>query len=631
VRLFRRSTTRSWLGLLCTFLLVTQTFVSVLAPLPAAAQSGTIEVAVVDFLNNSKVPNEMFSTMARDAVVVELLRSGKFTSTKADDIDSTLEGLGYKKKGAKTILTPAMMQRLGSELGVASVVSGEIVSIKVDSGKKRADVRLAVRMLDVASGEWVNGAAATGTSNPRVGYTGDSETDWIIEAINNAARSAVETMVQYIIPEAAIIGTYPNNRVLLNKGSQDGIVPGMEMIVFRRGDAGTDEVVGRIRVSKVTGTDAEAFVVHSVRGVKPEDRVRAVYELPKVTEDGGVQAPRTDSKQRIAKGTKLLWTALAIAGLFTLLKPGKDTPEEVPGGQVASFALPAEFGSRWSDAGILLLWNNPRDVRFADIIEYHIWRDDSGRLGSGNTSTNVGPVLNPDQISAPPISCALGSYDHFTVDDIVSRSFDYRFPSNDHTSLESGSCQITGITPGKLHHYYISCVYRRQPTSADGDATYWETTPKYMGCATSFQQRPRTVSPGDTEGTEYVDLSDITFEWEGCRGADQYVIEVSTTPAFARDQTWVGVIKQPTSQDGVTISRTFRDILSNSSELRNALPGQRLYWRIGARSSYDKPGPYPAGPSPQVSGEKNTRYIYSDPNELLSFQVLGGVPEPPGL
>jgi hypothetical protein len=601
-------------------LLVAQTLITTFIPLPASAQAGTIEVAVVDFENKSKVPNEMFSTMARDAVVVELLRSGKFTSTKAEDVDATLEALGYKKKGVKTILTQAMMQRLGSELGVAAVVSGEIVSIKVDTGKKRADVKLAVRMLDVASGEWINGAAATGVSNPRVGYTGDSETDWIIEAINNAARSAVETMVQYIIPEAAIIGTYPNNRVLLNKGSQDGIVPGMEMIVIRRGETGVDEVVGRIKVSRVSSTDAEAYVVHSVRGVKPEDRVRAVYELPKITEDSDIQAPRTDSKQRIAKGSKLLWTALAIAGLFALLKPGKDTPEEVPAGQVAAFAAPAEFGGGLDDMGVLIVWNNPRDVRFADIIEYHIWRD----------SATSYPVLVREQNSAFPLSCALGSYDHHAVDDSMSRSFTSRSPGGDHTSLASADVNASGVVPGRCHHYYISCVYRRQPVSAEGDATYWETTPKYAGCATVFQQRPRTVSPGDVEGSQYEDLSDITFVWEGCRGADTYVIEVSTSPSFPRDETWVGKVTQPTSQDGVTITRTFRDVLSSCPELSNVQPGQKLYWRVGARNSRDNPGPYPAGPSPQVSGEKNTRYIYSDPNELLSFQVVGGVPEPPG-
>ncbi|HUV03551.1 MAG TPA: hypothetical protein VMX94_00420 [Armatimonadota bacterium] len=639
MRLFRESATRRPMGVLCISILIGPILGGLIVSAPAAAQIGAVSVAVVDFRNVSKVPNEMFATMATDAVAVELIRSGRFTPTPADALQAAMEGLGYKGKGdrvPKFLLTPDMMMRLGQKLGVNSVASGEVLSIKVNPDKKSAEVRMSVRILDVASGEWVNGAIATGASNPRIGYTADKDTDWIVEAINNAARKAVDTMVQYIIPEATIIGTVGTNEVLLNKGSQDGIEAGIEMIVFRRGEGGADEVVGRVRVSRVTSVDATASVIRSSRGVKPEDRVRAVYELPRDMGAAGTEAARTDRTKRIEKGSKLLWTVLLAFGLFALLKPGKDTPEQLGGAVAAAFMSPAEFGSLRHEGGILIAWNNPEGVRYADIIQYHVWRDNHSTYFSGGAASNfAGPVLAPDQTTALPISCALGSFDHHSIDDATDRvPISYVFPSNDHTAATAATVtSMPGITPGKSHNYWVSCVYRRQPAKSEeegGRVTYWETTPVYAGRATYFLQRPRPLHPGDTSGAQYVSLDDVHFEWEGCRSGDVYVIEVSTSWEFKRDRTWVGKVYQPVSEDGTLCSRTFANVLNVSPELKDVQPGGMLYWRVGVRNSQDQPGPYPAGPSPGIEGEKNTRYIYSDPNEVLMFQMLGGVPPPPG-
>lgn len=635
MRLFRTPATSWPMSVLCIMALIVPIVCAVLAPQPVLAQAGTIEVAVVDFQNKSKLPNEMFATMCTDAVVIELVRSGKFSVTAADSMRAKMEELGYKSKDARgpTIeITPYLMVRLGEELGAACVVSGELTTIKVDSGKKKAEVRVVVRMLDVASGEFVNGAVASGTSNPRIGYTADRDTDWIIEAINNAARRAVETMVQYIIPEATVVGSSGANEVLLNRGSREGIEEGMEMIVLRRGESGLDEVVGRIRITAVTNMDARARIVQSTRGVRPGDRVRAVYDAPKDTGGTGTEAPRTDIRKKTALGSKLLWGLVALIGLATMFKGGGDRPEEVPGAVAAAFVSPAEFGSAFDEGGILIAWNNPSNLRYSDIMEYHVWRDNHGTYFSeGQEATLAGPVLAPDQTTAAPISCALGSYDHHSVDDIATRSpISYRYPSEDHTSLETGEVDpMLGITPGKTHPYWVSCVYRRQPVAGgeDAEATYWETTPVYAGRAT-YVARPVSVSPGSTSGGDYVDLSDVTFEWEGSENANQYVLEVSTSPYFERDQTWVGQVYQATSQTGQSCTQAYEDVLSEASELADLAAGTTLYWRVGARNSQDTPGPYPAGPSPMLSGAKSTRYIYSDPSDLFMFSTVD-VPEAP--
>jgi hypothetical protein len=178
-----------------------------------------------------------------------------------------------------------------------------------------------------------------------------------------------------------------------------------------------------------------------------------------------------------------------------------------------------------------------------------------------------------------------------------------------------------------IHTYWVSCLYARRSTDADGAEviTYWETEPIPAGRAT-YVSRPILESPGDTDP---VDIAAVSFEWVGPSGADQYVIEVSPSPDFVRSQTWTDVMYMPTAQDGTLFTKTYTNILSVATELASVPVGGTLYWRVGALNRADKPGPYPAGPSPQVSGAKNTRYTYSDPALPHQFTTVPDVPDPP--
>lgn len=636
---FRISAARSPISLICMVLLILPVIGMVLAPAPASAQLGTMEVAVVDFRNVSKMPNAMFTTMTTDAVVVELLRSGKFSVVTADALQSKMEELGYKNKGERTssiILTPSMMVRLGQEIGANGIISGDITSITVDTAKKKAVVHVVVRLLDVTSGEYINGAAATGESYPRIGYTPDKETDWIIEAINNASRKAVETMIQYIIPEATITGTVENNEVLLNKGSRDGLAVGMEMIVTRRGEAGAEEVVGRVKITSLSPTDARAKVLRSMRGAQPEDRVRAVYSPPDNGKDSTDQSERGGKTTKIAAGSKFLTTVALIAGLAILLKPGSGSAGISSSAVAAAFANPTDISSSFGDGGIVVLWNTPKFIRTQDIVEYHLWRDSTGvQVGLGDKVTGAVPVRVP-QIGFP-VNGPLGKFDNNTVDDPVSASIAFQFPStSDPTSLSTGNATTQALTQGVSHNYWISCVYKKNPITANGVVSFAETTPTYAGRATMFAQRPAPVSPGSLTASEVVDLSNVTFQWQGSRSADSdvsYVIEVAPDQSFVRSATWVsGPIRFNTSQDGQLFTKTFTNILNTSPELKNIPADSTLYWRVGARATSDTPGPYPAGNglNARNGGPKSTRYIYNDPSNGFSFLTLGGPPVNPG-
>lgn len=606
----------------------------------AASAQSTMEVSVVDFRNTSKVPNEMFGTMGTDAVVVELLRSGKFSVTTADALQGKMEELGYKVKEdrvPKVVMTQSMMVRLGQEVGADAVVTGEITSIKVD-GNKKAEARISIRMLDVASGVWMNGAIATGTSNPRIGYTADKETDLIIEAINNAARQAVESMVQYIIPEATIIGTFGADEVLLNKGAQDGIQNGMELIVLRRSETGQDEVVGKIKIVNASDTDARASILSSTRGLKPEDRVRAVFELPKDTgAASSSKAPRNDTQKKIAKGTNMLWGLVALVGIAALFKGGGQEGEKIPSASAMAGKSP-DVTSIFSDGGILIVWNDPKPIRVQDIQQYHIWRDATGLSGpQGSSTTNVGPMRISDRVTASSMTTPVGTFEHAAVDEPSTIDMDYVYPAADHASLASGHVKSDiPMATGVPHQYWVSVVYGRHTTDSSGKEviTYWETDPAPCGRAT-LVSRPVPESPGSTVPTEYIDLANITFQWRGSAGADQYVIELSPSPDFKRSETWVDVIYQPTAQDSTLFTKTYTNVLKNATtgqvvtELANVKPGDTLYWRVGARNRLDTPGPVPALPTPQISGPKNTRYMYNDSSLIHMFMTVPDLPGPP--
>ena len=293
---------------------------------------------------------------------------------------------------------------------------------------------------------------------------------------------------------------------------------------------------------------------------------------------------------------------------------------------VAMAGAPPDIMVPWGEAGILVAWNNPANVRPSEIVEFHIWRD----AVPTRQSENIAPAMACGPITAPPVSGPAGSFDHGVVDSILAREFDYACVTRDHR-LIAAYAAAQGIIVGKSHQYWVTCVYRiNSPRARRG--VYHESAPVYAGRATCLS-RPVLLAPGGVVPTDYVDLASVTFEWEGSGGADRYVIEVSATPAFARDQTWVDVM--PTTAQAPLFAKSYTDVLKNSAtgevvpELAGVPPGGMLYWRVGARNRLDQPGPYPAGPSPQVSGSKNTRYIYTSQTQIYMFMTLPDLPEPP--
>lgn len=588
----------------------------------ASAQLTAENVAVIDFTVVDQAIDKMYASMATDAVVVEMLRTGKFNITPAEIVKSKLEEFGLRKKDDKELrvsISETMLQRIGQETGADRVLTGEVASIEIDRETNQASARIRVKMLDVVSGEWINGSIATGKSNKRLGYSQDKDSDLIIEAINNAALKVVDTMAKYIIPFGTILGSPADDEALINQGTQQGIMLGMKMIVLRRNETGADDVVGHIRITSVGDTDAMAKVIDAIRGIKPGDRVMAIYTPPKDT-GKDVERPKTSKEEKIAKGSKLLMGLGVLLGLLALTTKGREA-EGTMGGISMSVGSRDAQSIDGSGNGLLIAWDIPGNILSSNILEYHIWRDTSSSIGNA-------PIFAGTYIGTPLYNNLLGNYDFSVIDNMLmdDDTVTWRIPVDDGTSFgaaPNSPAAIIATQPGESHPYFVSALYRLDiPSSTGGTLTrYRETVPAFIGRST-YLLEPELISPGDNTGTQELALSNITFTWNSVAGATDYVIEVSSTMDFQRDKTWVSRFPRISPTAGVPISATFTNVLSLSTELSDVPSGGVLYWRVGCKNNLDTYAPFPATPNATMNGTKNTRYVYTDQMGLFSFKRL---------
>jgi hypothetical protein len=252
-----------------------------LLPGLAGAQVNRIpQVAVLDFgvyvdvLRSGNISGRMLSREATDAVVNEMTRTGRFDIVPREQVTQQAETLGLSRPYNEIAL-----QRLGQALGADYVATGVVTRLSRDKKTSALQTSVIMLMTDPATGEVANAAAGTGVALPlqagsKIADNLPVEQVMQGQALGDAAFQLVRTLNNYRLPEAAVLMTSDNTEVRLNRGSRDGIQPGQEFLVFRQG-----ERVGRIRVTRVYGTESYAAITDIGRGIRPEDKARAVFPL----------------------------------------------------------------------------------------------------------------------------------------------------------------------------------------------------------------------------------------------------------------------------------------------------------------------------------------------------------------
>jgi hypothetical protein len=539
--------------------------VSTLMPAPfterACAQlMPTYSVGVIDFINESGVQGDMLARTATDAVAVEMAKSNRYDVS----ITRTMMKTKMDDLGLHSPLSKLDLVRLGEVLSADAMLQGSIRSVQLagNGPTRRASVTIVCQMVDQASGEIINGAVQSGTSSARVGYTAD-DTSLINEAVNSAAYLTVRTMIDYVIPEATVMMNIGGSQVMINKGVRAGIKPGMRMIVLR-----DKEIIGYLDVTSTSPDDSYASVVKSMRGIQPEDKARAIFEMPTVStalksEPLPSGAPKNGHMGGGAgsKIAKFLIGAAIVIGLASIFRGGSG----VQGPPATGTPQP-----------LVLTWDPTTYNHGQNVWELQVIRDAQPVpvAAIAGHAQNVGGVWDLGRIDLSGLygTTAPTGISYFT--------------------LSSGGqpTQLTGTIPaegyGVTHSYMLRVLYR--------DANVTTTPPTYTYHMTSFSNTitATAVEPinadhiltppnGDPLLVSQLRTGDMNLTWTSGVGATQYrVIVEPVVPGTG--PTWVSSIIFAGSGTLVSLSDT--DRLSLASALSSPLfVDKQMKWHVEDR------------------------------------------------
>jgi len=556
--------------------------VSTFAPTPLAKPASaqlmpTYSVGVADFVNESGVQGELLARLATDAVVVEMSKTNRYdVSITRSMMKTKMEELGLHPP-----LTKLDLVRLGETLSADAMLQGSVKSIQLTGSgpTRRASVTLICQMIDQASGEIINGAVQTGQSSARVGYTAD-DNSLIAEAINGAAFLAVRTMIDYVIPEATVLMNIGESQVMINKGSRDGIKPGMRMIVLR-----DREIIGYIDVTSASPMDAMTKVIKSMRGIQPQDKARAIFEMPMVS-TALKSAPLPSgapTKGRVSGGSgskiaKFLLGLLIVGGIAAIFQGGRGV-SSAPGLSVKG---PMTLG--WSSR----LYNYGNNLK-----ELQIFQD----------TVAAGATTAPFYVIGGPSMFAQGRIDLTQIFFLGAAATPQGHTVN-YNDIPLGATTITAATYawpaqgyGEQHTYQARAIV----ATATGAGTTGGTTYSYDTTNFGNGVRLTCVEPVTADPNHVVSpvgnllVSDLregasNLSWISVAGATDYMVTVQpNSPGIG--PVWHSNIIYHFSgatSDGAMLSLSDTDRLSLAALLSGpAFNNQDIRWRVDARNATD--------------------------------------------
>lgn len=268
-------------------------------------------VAVVDFEDRSGWGHNIGSGLA-DMLVTELVKTGEFMVIERQELQKILQEQGLGMSGA---VTPQSAAQVGKLLGVELMVMGSVsefgekkskiggsigkfgIGGKLTSRKARAVVD--IRLVNTSTGEIVLAESAEGEESSKSldairleDIDFGNPTHWDKTILGKASRKSIKKAVGYIqkamqnIPWQGKIIKASGSTIYMKPGSAGGVKPGMEFVVYSKGEElidpdtgislGSEEsLIGKIKVVQDIG-DGKACkaVVVSGSGFKTGDLVR---------------------------------------------------------------------------------------------------------------------------------------------------------------------------------------------------------------------------------------------------------------------------------------------------------------------------------------------------------------------
>lgn len=637
----RKSRAARIIGWLLTVAMITPLVCQSLRPQAALAQSasaagGMQTVVVVDFANKSGVPGELLARTATDAVAVELGNSARFDPLRRDEVDRQARDLNLKKP-----YDMVAMSKLAGALSATGIVTGEIVAVKPGpkTGPKCVSVWLKVGILEASSGQLTSGAAQIGVAYARAGVT---DTDELAqEAANNAANLAVKQILQTVLPEGTIISSVGAGRIgtdlniLVNKGSRDGVGEGMQMLVLR-----DRQRVGKIAVTAVYATDSEAKVLENTLGIRPEDKVRAIFPMPDFPSVAGFKSVTrktpTNGGSSVAALGKLLVVLLVGGVVVAAVAGGKNS---------TTTAVVAEATTLNGAPAVRVTYRD--NMWGSTTLEHQIWREpDYGYNFQGTPVAALTGFMYTDLAS--PWSYWDGTKG-FRQAATGGTGNNNNGGAGDSEVVTPDAGAVPGFTPGNSYNYGVNAIIRRPVSTStsnnnnNGTGGTTETEDVSTEPVRSGQVTPviPSILSSPQDMAVNVDLAKFNPTWNSTRGADVFVVEVSTDRTFKNKAVLVqlpmvystAVMTQGVAQTlPASVDLTALDVLKRDATFANYVnrvagsAKPTLYWRIGARNDADRPGPVDWITSSAGNGDRTYRWVYTG---IRSFTPADMPPPPP--
>src|SRR5947209_3153027 len=158
-RLRKARFTRVVAKTLCAALIAPQMLAWSLRPAAAQARADRT-VIVMDFNNRSGIGGPLLGRRAAAAMSLQLRQTDNWDPVSQSDTD--------KQIAASKLHPPfdrVALQTLARALDASMVLTGDVLSASVSQNPAEARVKIVVKLMDVGSGELVNGAVATGTAS----------------------------------------------------------------------------------------------------------------------------------------------------------------------------------------------------------------------------------------------------------------------------------------------------------------------------------------------------------------------------------------------------------------------------------------------------------------------------------
>lgn len=569
---------------------------------PSVAQGRDVATtAVVTFQDKSGRDSPLLQAKATDAVALALQDSQEYLVTTTRDVDRELRALSLTVP-----LSKVEAVRLGNRLGVDSVTLGEVLQATVDETTGKGTVGLQVMMVDVASGEYLDGATATSQTKVLPGWEAN-EADILNEGLRQAAEDVVANMLATRVPRGTIEVVLPAGACEVNIGSQDGAKTGMKLVVLRpiylaELEKMTLRKIGQIEVAD---TYPDMCFANPMKGVAPRTGDYAVRLYEPLAQRIEIAAKQRKTQFIAGVGALALLLGLAMVGTggnetsappipisylhqdamgaIPVIRIELPTLDRAHGhllfrGYSAAFPADAPYLVHVSAAPngierIKSMDDEPQALASQDRTITVSFRDESG---DPDTETVDLTWSHPPLIQGQ-------SYYHK-----IRRVTEPAFPpgTNPPLSQTGGTDNIAGSAANVHDAAYLGWRALRSrdriaqdPTNVidSGHQFPMISEPTRVAGPVTYILPVQLLAPEDDDSPN---TSSISFEWYPTEGADEYMLEVfdSSDPSGLRQPIFrrTGI-----RAGGATITETWQPA---AGDLQG---NDLLYWRVGARNSLE--------------------------------------------